>query len=332
MAVLPAPVSARASTRGIRDSNLALSFSTRGMPEKERVPYWREVFGRHIIRVDFTPKSDAPFEAEASLWAVPGLRAHWSRYRGAAQLRRTRELISQTDESVALLIDRKGSIRWSQHGAERQLVRSSAAFVLHAEPAEMIFPNADYMAIIAPLRAIAPLTRCVEECRYIPAGTEALALLPGYLRLLRRLSDPQVIERSVTYVYDLMAMALGATCDAAEVAYGRGMRAARLMAVKTDIAANLTARDLSVAAVALRQRVTPRYIHMLFEGEGITFSQFVLGERLACARRMLVDPRHAQHSIGAIAYSSGFGDLSHFNHAFRRRYGATPSEVRRGEA
>jgi len=123
--------------------------STRDMPEKERVEYWREVFGRHVIRIDFTPKSDAPFEAEASLWAVPGLRAHRSRYKGAAQLQRTRGLISQTDESVALLIDRKGSLGWSQHGAEIQLARSSAVLVLHAEPAEMIFPSADYMAIMA---------------------------------------------------------------------------------------------------------------------------------------------------------------------------------------
>ena len=102
--------------------------------------------------------------------------------------------------------------------------------------------------------------------------------------------------------------------------------------MKADIAANLTARDLSVATVALRQRVTPRYIQMLFDGEGTTFSQFVLGERLACARRMLLDPHQAHKSIGAIAFASGFGDLSHFNHAFRRRYGATPSEVRREKA
>jgi AraC-like DNA-binding protein len=47
---------------------------------------------------------------------------------------------------------------------------------------------------------------------------------------------------------------------------------------------------------------------------------------------VLLDPRHAHQSIGAIAYASGFGDLSHFNHAFRRRYGATPSEVRREQS
>jgi AraC-like DNA-binding protein len=311
----------------------SLSFSTRDMPEKERVPYWREVFGRHIIRVEFEPRSDEPFEARAMLWSVPGLRAHWPTYRGPARLRRTRELIAQTDESVALLIDRKGSLRWSQRGAETQLVRSSAVIALQTEPAEMNFPSADYMAIVAPLRAIAPLTGCLEDrSRYIPAGTEALALLPDCVRMLRGLSDPHVIERSVTYVYDLMALALGATRDGAAIANGRGLRAARLNAVKADIAANLTARDLSVATVALRQRVTPRYIQMLFDGEGTTFSQFVLGERLACARRMLLDPHQAHKSIGAIAFASGFGDLSHFNHAFRRRYGATPSEVRREKA
>jgi transcriptional regulator GlxA family with amidase domain len=58
----------------------------------------------------------------------------------------------------------------------------------------------------------------------------------------------------------------------------------------------------------------------------------VLTERLARAHRMLLDPRHAHQAIGVIAYASGFGDLSHFNHAFRRRYGATPSVVRREQA
>src|SRR5262249_915803 len=106
-------------------------------------------------------------------------------------------------------------------------------------------------------------------------------------------------------------------------------RAARLKAVKPDLGANLATHGLSVAAVAHRERVTPRYIHMLFEREGITFSQFVLAERLAYAHRLLKDPRHAHQSIGAIAYAGGFDDLSHFNHAFRRRYAATPSDVRR---
>ncbi|WP_119301426.1 helix-turn-helix transcriptional regulator [Dongia deserti] len=83
-----------------------------------------------------------------------------------------------------------------------------------------------------------------------------------------------------------------------------------------------------MAAVAKRQGISPRYLHMLFECEGTSFSQFVLGERLAAARRLLTDPRQDHRTVTEIAYAVGFGDLSYFNHAFRRRYGATPREMR----
>ena len=45
-------------------------------------------------------------------------------------------------------------------------------------------------------------------------------------------------------------------------------------------------------------------------------------------RDVLRDPRFAERTITAIAYEAGFGDLSYFNRAFRRRYGETPSDVR----
>jgi len=54
----------------------------------------------------------------------------------------------------------------------------------------------------------------------------------------------------------------------------------------------------------------------------------VLGGRLAHVHRMLTDPRYGDRSISAVAYEAGFGDLSYFNRTFRRRYGATPSDVR----
>jgi AraC-like DNA-binding protein len=62
--------------------------------------------------------------------------------------------------------------------------------------------------------------------------------------------------------------------------------------------------------------------------EGVTYTQFVLQHRLDRAFRMLRDQRCAARRISEIAYDVGFGDLSYFNRAFRRRYGATPSEIR----
>jgi transcriptional regulator GlxA family with amidase domain len=106
------------------------------------------------------------------------------------------------------------------------------------------------------------------------------------------------------------------------------LRAARLAAIKAHILDNLGRAGLSVASVAARHDVTPRYVHMLFEAEGVTFSRFVIAERVARAHRMLTDPRFVDQSIGKIAFEVGFSDLSHFNRTFRRHYGATPSDVR----
>ena len=127
---------------------------------------------------------------------------------------------------------------------------------------------------------------------------------------------------------DLVAVTLGATRDAAAAAEGRGIRAARLRAIKADVEANLADGSLSPAAVAGRQKVSDSYVRKLFEGEGMSFSEFVLTRRLVHAHRLLQDPRQINQSIASIAFEVGFGDLSYFNRAFKRFYGATPSEIR----
>lgn len=77
-----------------------------------------------------------------------------------------------------------------------------------------------------------------------------------------------------------------------------------------------------------RGRASPRHLHRLFENEGVTFSEFVIKERLTRAHRMLVDPRFVAQPISMVALTVGFGDLSYFNRCFRRQYGMTPSDAR----
>ena len=123
-------------------------------------------------------------------------------------------------------------------------------------------------------------------------------------------------------------MAIGAGRDATELAGGRGLRAARLNAIRADINAHLSDEQLTIAAIARRHRVSPRYVQLLFEAEGSTFSEYVLEQRLARAYRMLSAARFSGLAIGAIALEVGFSNLSYFNRTFRRRYGGSPSEIR----
>jgi AraC-like DNA-binding protein len=48
------------------------------------------------------------------------------------------------------------------------------------------------------------------------------------------------------------------------------LRAPRLMAIKQAVMREIASQDLSVAAIARRQGVSPRYIHRLLESEGTT--------------------------------------------------------------
>jgi AraC-like DNA-binding protein len=54
----------------------------------------------------------------------------------------------------------------------------------------------------------------------------------------------------------------------------------------------------------------------------------LLAQRLVRAHRLLTDPRYASQKVSTIALDVGFGDLSYFNRAFRRRYDMAPSELR----
>ena len=119
-----------------------------------------------------------------------------------------------------------------------------------------------------------------------------------------------------------------ASRDAAEIANGRGVRVARLHSLKADILENLGKPGFSLERIAIRHGITPRYVQKLFESEGGTFSQYLVQQRLARVHRLLCDPHLAARNISDIVFDTGFGDLSHFNRAFRLRYGKSPSDVR----
>jgi AraC-like DNA-binding protein len=169
--------------------------------------------------------------------------------------------------------------------------------------------------------------------RLVPARTAALQLLTGYLRgalSSTALSPGPLADTVVSHITELIELSLDPAW-AATPGGVPGVRAARLAAIKADIERHLTDGPLTVAALAARHGISARYLHKLFEDEEMTYSTFVLNRRLSLAYQRLRHPRYATRTISSIASDTGFGDLSYFNRAFRRRYHITPSGVRRGD-
>jgi len=310
-----------------------LHFSTGNLPPQDRIAIWREVIGHAVLRLEIEPLQDIPFEADVSLQGMPGL-AILSGVISGSRSGRTAALLSDGVDDVGLVVNLAGPYLIGQ--GERELVLSdgeATTFSCAEINSFMHRPPGRVLAMRVPRAALAPLIVGAEDSflRRIESNTPALKLLINYFGLVRHelaAASPEMRRAIVTHIHDLVALAIGATADAANIAHGRGVPAARLRAIKKDIADNFGRADLSVSTVAARHGVTPRYVQMLFEADASTFSEFVLSQRLSRAHQLLSDPRLASRTVASIAFMAGFGDLSYFNRCFRRRFGATPSDVR----
>ena len=319
------------ATVGKRDCKV-VRFSTADYPPHERLEALHEVFGRSLQKVHVEPLAGQTFQTAVTVRRMPGL-SLYTASRSAAIYRRSRELIEHDD--VVLVAGFTSRYEAHHLGRTLNMGPGEAVILTGAEPASFGGPAQNSVHLLrVPVRLLSPLAANLEAAygRTIPAENRALQLLIAYLGILEEMDDaasshdfePQV----VTHIHDLMALAIGERRDTAEISKSRGARAARLRAIKHDIANCIGQPDLSVATIAARQRVKARWVQRLFQSEDTTFTEYVLAQRLVRAHRKLTNPLYADQKISSIALDTGFGDLSYFNRAFRRRYGVAPSELR----
>jgi len=307
-----------------------IRFSLAGVPERQRPTLFCDFLASLGARCDVEILRDVPFDADFTMRKLPGL----TLMSGSRQGSRTHRSTADGSDDLGLRVNLGGRYFMSQSGREIVLEAGEAALVSMSELGTFVHqPPGDVLALRFPRAQLTALVPGVEDClmRRIPRETPALGLLREYVDVAwagQAIVGCAVQPLFVSHVYDLMAVALGATRDAPERGQGRGVHAARLHAIKQDIAQHLGDEDLTLTTLALRHGCTPRFVQRLFENEGTSFTDYVLAQRLARAHRLLSDPRFAGEKIATVAYDVGFGDLSYFNRAFRRHYGAAPSEIR----
>lgn len=242
--------------------------------------------------------------------------------------------VARGDDDFSFHVNLAGRSIVTGRGRELTLDAGDAVLLTYGETRSVTRPGlVRHLVVRIPRTSLKLLVRDVDDAimRRFPSGAGALNLLVSYVRALMddtAADSPHIARLALAHICDLIAVTLGAAREASGVAGGRGLRAARLCAVKGDIEAHLPQPELSASGVARRLRISESYVRKLFEDEDTSFSEFVLARRLAIAQRMLCDRQRADQTIASIAFECGFGDLSYFNRTFKRAYGATPSEVR----
>ena len=111
-----------------------------------------------------------------------------------------------------------------------------------------------------------------------------------------------------------------------------GRRDEFLRKIQNFIDTNLSNPELNLEGIAGSHGISVRYLGKIFEAEGVTPARWVLSRRLELSRQRLESPEYDEVNIGDIALTCGFNDVSTFNRAFKRQYGATPNSLRSARA
>jgi AraC-like DNA-binding protein len=313
-----------------------LKLSTADLPERDRLAIWREVYGQFIFNVDIEPIGDEAFEAEIALRRLPGavVTCGWSM---PADYRFGPRHLAMAGDNVILGIVMKGSGRAAQLGRDLPVNEGCATIMTTSEPGDHALYGGANLAVHLPRSELSALLPDVESrlMRPFPPDSDALKLIKAYAKAALDL-DPRAsdeLQRQVaSHLRDLVVFLASQGAREAEALTARSVGAARLRAIKLEIERRHGQRDLSAETLAATQHISPDYVRKLFRQEGTSFADYLLLKRLERAHAALTAPVRPGQSIASIAFQAGFNDLSYFNRAFRRRYGKSPSDVRKDGA
>ena len=138
--------------------------------------------------------------------------------------------------------------------------------------------------------------------------------------------DESMAPKLVQQALDLVALAFETGSGA--VAQLSSTRTTTLLRLKSIIEARLSDPSLKPAMVAEATGISVRYTNALLAHEGTSLERFIMLRRLQHCRLALEDPMQLTRTVGDIAYSCGFADLSHFTRRYKAQFGCSPGESR----
>lgn len=329
---------------------MRFSFNTDDLEPAARFEAFRDHLVRRLFQLDLISRSDGPYRGLVDLDVTAT--AVFGRVCGsAADFVRTPGVARQCERGVWLLLARDGRMGVGQ-GDVASILNPGEGFVFDAErpheghclgqlaagPSDANQSDTDQSDtwviqvrddVIRPLRADGAHPQLLNN-----AAKSYAPLLIAMLETHFRSADPidaQASEAFGRYLADIVALQLGANRDGGDEIAKRGLMAARRQLVLEKIQQCAADPAFNANVVAGELGVTRRYVNLLLEETGRTFSEHVLDRRLAIAYQLLLAQPDRSRTIASLALQAGFSDLSYFNRVFRRRFGDTPGRFRKGE-
>ncbi|GAB7058681.1 helix-turn-helix domain-containing protein [Streptomyces mexicanus] len=312
---------------------MSLVLTTASVPDRDKVAYWNEAVSRTLVPMLVAPRGDGPFDGRIATRRLGYLQVSTVEA-DAERLSRTPALITPSCEAlVAVGVQVSGTATFVQDGRRAEVCAGDLVVYDTTRPYSFDCPRRFATHVFQlPRRTLGVPDGDIRQVtgRVIGTADGFGAMLLPFLATLASSADdypPAVANRVAGNVVDLFATLI------AEQVHPDGTdadttRSHLLLRIREHIDRNLGDPDLSPESIARTHRISVRYLHRLFEGEGITVGRLVQQRRLEECGRELARRGRTAPTVSAVAQRWGFVSPAHFSRAFRATYGVSPREWR----
>jgi AraC-like DNA-binding protein len=248
---------------------------------------------------------------------------------------RTPAMISETDSDLLLCLVVRGNGHLQQDGRSTDLQHGSFAFLDPSRPFVFASPDEFEQLVVRTPRHLltsrlpAHIVDAITA-HGVSAGDGAGRVVSHLLQEIAGLDDVVSSGTAAALSSSTMDMLITALADGSalhsptELAHLQDLRRAQQL-----LESRLHHPDCSVADAARDLGMSVRHLQNLFRKSGATPMNWLYAVRLDRARRLLLE---SDMTVGDVASTVGFRDVSHFSRSFRRRFGASPGEYRKGSS
>ncbi len=315
------------------------SYSTKKIPLRKRLDYWREQTGNVLFPMEFDTEEygGQKFFGAMVSQRVGSITIHEVKAQ-AHNVHHAKPIgLSAESPYIVVILQALGEGYVSQGGHDVVLHPGDFTLVDTRKAFDLKFPgpmkeflvqipwDAIRQDLISPDR-IAGLA--IQGSKGI--GLVASTLLSSFIKEAPSLNPPEVSSLTRLIIEILNTAALSYLDESARES--SGCQAYQLHQIRLYLKEHLREADLTAAKIAEAHGITRRYLHKLFVAEGISVGRLIWESRLERCRRDLENPYFSGKSITEIAYSWGFSSSSHFSRIFKERFHKSPREIRAAAA
>lgn len=314
---------------------MKLSYSTRRIPPEERLASWIEKSSSLLFPMDveIDEYDHKPFFGSMVSQQVGAVKIHEFKAQAHNVSHTTPTGPNDEQTYIVVMFQAQGTGHISQGGhnvvlnqGDLTLIDSSREFQLRfPEPVKVFLLQMPWDSIRQDLISPKRVTGlAIQGDKGI--GFVATNFLKAFIQQAPDLSLPEVNSLTRSLIETLNIAALSYLDKSARES--TDCRAFQLHQIRLFIEEHLRDSDLTVEKIAEAHGITERYLHKLFETEGVSAGRLIWERRLERCKQDIENPYFSGKSITEIGYSWGFSSSSHFSRVFKERFHKTPREVR----